>query len=154
MKTSTRALVLITALIALLIIGGVRRVQAPTHASAATTTPAITKPAAEPQPKAPQLTHAQETWIYALEWCESHGDRGAINPKDRDNTPSYGPFQFKPDTFASLAKRYGIKGELMDYDAQRSIVEHMLLDKTITTKELRERQFPDCIQNKIGNPPR
>lgn len=102
--------------------------------------------------KFPSITHQQDVWINALAWCESHGNEKAINPVDKDNTPSYGEFQFKPQTFATLSKRYGVVGDIMDGKSQRKIVEYMILDKTISNNELRFHQFPDCIQHKIGLP--
>ena len=40
--------------------------------------PAIVEVAPEPVDDAPRLTHAQETWIRALEWCESRGNPEAV----------------------------------------------------------------------------
>ena len=103
------------------------------------------------------LTHAQEVWIYALEWCESNGLPTAINELDLDGTPSYYSFQFKPGTFKSFGKIYlGLEikteSELMEllksYDLQRAIVERMVLDPTTQW----ERQFPGCVR-KLGRPP-
>lgn len=110
----------------------------------------------------PVLTHQQEVYLYALEWCESRGVQTAVNPKDRDGTPSYYSFQFKPDTFKWLVVKYGIlnkqdvdtlekvKEQMADYELQRRIVKHMLFDKTIRW----ENQFPDCVNKKIGRPPK
>jgi len=109
----------------------------------------------------PVLTHQQEVYLYALEWCESRGVKTAVNPKDRDGTPSYYSFQFKPDTFKWLAIKYGVlekteldtleklNNQMADYDNQRLIVKYMILDKS--TKW--ESQFPDCVKRKIGRPP-
>lgn len=47
---------------------------------------------APPVVEMPKLTHQQEVWIYALEFCESRGNTEAINPKDLDGTPSYGAY--------------------------------------------------------------
>ena len=98
-----------------------------------------------------KLTHQQEVWISALEWCESRGKPEAINPKDRDNTPSYGSFQFKPSTLDYYAKIYGIATTtVMDSDVQRRVVEAMVLDgKNINWSQ----QFPDCVLHKVGRPP-
>lgn len=100
----------------------------------------------------PQLSHAQQTWISALEWCESRGVESAINPKDRDGTPSYGSFQFKPSTLIYYAEIYGIPTTtVMDTAVQRKVVEAMVLDgKHINWGQ----QFPDCVKNKVGLPPR
>lgn len=101
-----------------------------------------------------KITHQQEVWLHALEWCESHGNPKAINKVDRDGTPSYGAWQFKPQTFATLSKKYGVVGDIMDEEAQRQVVIGMLLDKSISNDELRYHQFPDCIQRKVGLPQR
>jgi len=106
------------------------------------------------------LSHRQETWRAALEWCESRGDPGAVNPKDRDGTPSYYSFQFKPSTFKSFGERYGIiekgleiqeiKERMKDYQITLKIVEAMILDqKNINW----ENEFPGCVK-KLGRPPK
>jgi hypothetical protein len=106
--------------------------------------------------EAPKLTQQQEVWLSALQWCESRGRDDAINPKDRDGTASYGAFQFKPSTYAYFAKRYGLASttDYMNAVQQREIVSRMLLDKSISDSQLRNQQFPDCIQHKVGLPPR
>lgn len=95
-------------------------------------------------------TPAQEKWLAALVQCESGGNPKAINPKDRDGTPSYGLLQFKPSTFRAFAKAYGITGVLMNADAQRAIVRKMMNDKSVNWLQ----QFPDCVKNHIGFPPK
>lgn len=105
-----------------------------------------------------ELSHAQEIWISALEWCESHGNPDAINPNDNDGTPSYYSYQFKPSTFRGLGEAYGViaKGHtdeeimsLMKETAlQRQIVRDMIKDTSLDIR----RQFPGCIA-KIGMPP-
>lgn len=102
------------------------------------------------------LTPEQHVWVQALRWCESRGNDNAINKVDRDGTPSYGRFQFKPSTYEYLSKRYGLASttDYMNGEQQQTIVEHMLLDPKITDNELRTRQFPDCISRKIGLPAR
>jgi hypothetical protein len=109
-----------------------------------------------------KLTHRQETYITALEYCESSGNPDAINPHDSDGKPSYGAFQFRPSTFKWLSIKYEILTEkdldtdekvmdkIMDRDIQRSIVEEMVLDSSIKF----HKQFPNCVNNKIGQPPR
>lgn len=105
-----------------------------------------------------ELTHAQEIWISALEWCESQGHPEAINEMDRDGTPSYYSYQFKPATFRGFGELYGViaKGHtdeeimtLMKETAlQRQIVRDMIKDNTVDLRT----QFPGCIR-KIGMPP-
>lgn len=95
-------------------------------------------------------TPAQEKWLERLVQCESTGNPAAINPKDRDGTPSYGLLQFKPSTFVYFAERYRIKGTLMDANAQRAIVRKMMNDATVDWLQ----QFPDCVANHIGYPPK
>lgn len=103
----------------------------------------------------PVLTHAQEIWRSALEWCESRGVPTAVNPEDRDGTPSKGGFQFKDGTFRAMVARYGLTAtSTMDYAAQKEIVGWMILDAAITNRELKTQQFPDCISRVIGLPPR
>ena len=111
------------------------------------------------EPQVDPLAHRKEVWLSALEWCESHGNHNAINPKDLDGTASYYSFQFKPQTF----KVYGIKYELLepglenadyfnlmsDYELMRDIVRHMIEDKSVVWSQ----QFPACTQQ-IGLPPR
>lgn len=110
----------------------------------------------------PALTHAQEVWISALEWCESRGKVDAINPKDRDNTPSYYSFQFKPETFLGYGLEYGILPATTTIDSaafteafksweqQRAVVAAMVLHRDEIDWE---QQFPDCVKRKIGMPP-
>lgn len=118
--------------------------------SAATKAPVASAPA-------PSLSHAQKVWLGALEWCESHGDPTAINPEDNDGTPSYGPYQFKPDTLIFFSKKYltifidknNVMEAIMDYSVQRATVEAMVLHR----EDIRwDRQFPGCVK-KLGPPP-
>lgn len=112
--------------------------------------------------KAPeiQLTHAQKVWISALEWCESRGKTTAINKKDRDGTPSYYSFQFKPETFRYRGEKYNvlekglsdeeIREKLKLQELQQKIVENMVAD----AKHINwGNEFPVCVKNKIGRPP-
>lgn len=96
------------------------------------------------------LSHQQTAWLGALEWCESRGNPKAINPKDRDNTPSYGILQFKPSTFSLFATLYGLSSttDYMDPDAQEAIVKQMILQGGIRWNY----QFPACTAM-IGTPP-
>ena len=103
-----------------------------------------------------ELSHEQEVWLGALEWCESSGRVTAVNPKDRDNTPSYGSFQFKPETFKMFSKIYEIdakglleKEALMNHELQKEIVKNMILDKSTKWHQ----QFPDCVK-RLGTPPK
>ena len=103
--------------------------------------------------------HRLETWVSALEWCESAGIKEAINPRDRDGTPSYYSFQFKPSTFRQYAERYQfvelglpdgqIKALMADYELGRRIVKAMVGDNKVNFNN----EFPACIK-KIGMPPR
>ena len=97
------------------------------------------------------LSTEQKAWLGALEWCESRGNPKAINPKDRDNTPSYGLLQFKPSTFEYFAEKYGIattsKG-YMDPDVQEAIVTQMILQGHVDWSW----QFPMCTK-RLGPPP-
>lgn len=108
-------------------------------------------PTAEAATPADILSKPQRVWLGALEWCESRGRVQAVNPKDRDNTPSYGLLQFKPATFNYYAEKYGIattsKG-YMDGGVQELIVEQMIL-KGVDWSQ----QFPDCTK-RLGLPPK
>lgn len=98
----------------------------------------------------PTLSHQQEVWLHALEWCESRGDASAINPRDNDGTPSYGAYQFKPSTLDYYAAMYGVPTTtLMDYETQRAVAEQMVLHRD----EIRwTQQFPACVR-RLGPPP-
>lgn len=105
------------------------------------------------------LTHEQEVWLHALEWCESRGIQTAINPKDLDGTPSYYSFQFKPSTFKMYGVKYGVFSRLItdekiteklsDYKLQKKIVSLMIGDEKVNWR----REFPDCVR-KLGFPPK
>lgn len=109
------------------------------------------------------LSHAQRVWLGALEWCESKGNGEAINKVDRDGTPSYYWYQFKPGTFRGFAEKYGLieKGKtdaeiavlMKSYELTNAMMEQMILDPTITAKTWRYQLFPGCTE-KLGTPPR
>ena len=106
------------------------------------------------------LIHRQEVWISALEWHESKGRNSALNPKDRDGTPSYSNFQWKPSTFINYGKKYGLIPKektvadfpelVKDYELQRNIVRNMIKDPDVKWYN----EFPDVTKNKIGLPPK
>lgn len=116
----------------------------------------------KPKPTLEQLDleHRQETWISALEWCESRGRNDALNKVDRDGTPSYSNFQWKPGTLLYYGKMYkyiatttsitSIPELLKDYELQRNVVRSMVKDPGINWYQ----QFPDCVKLKVGLPPR
>lgn len=178
MTYSKKAVLLLLALVVLLTLGWAQRVQSERTAGAisATSTEAVLAdqelvpdelepekvqrvyPTDEARREASRASYAkvaaegtddQEEWLLALEWCESRGRPEAINPVDRDGTPSNGLLQFKDTTFAFFSKAYGIPGEMMDPDAQRAIVRRMMSDPSIRW----EMQFPDCVELHIGKPP-
>lgn len=106
-----------------------------------------------------ELPHRQEAWVHALEWCESRAKNEAINPEDKDGTPSYYNWQFKPETFRALAEKYGIieKGldnsrimELLkDYELQHKTINAMVTDGK---NQNWEQLFPACVA-RLGRPP-
>jgi hypothetical protein len=111
-------------------------------------------------PAVPKVDRRLEVWLSALEWCESRGIPEAINAKDRDGTPSYYSFQFKPSTFILFGKQYGLitststkdarlDREMRDTELTRAIVRRMARDPEVNMYN----QFPDCISRKIGPPP-
>lgn len=106
-------------------------------------------------PKRDSLTvEAKETeadkLVRFLSNCESQNDPNAKNPKDADGTPSYGRFQFKPDTLYGFAHvEYGIlpdieRTEIMnviyDGDLQEQTLRRMIDDPHVNLR----RQFPHC----------
>ena len=105
-------------------------------------------------------THKQIVYRYALEFCESKGDNEAINSEDRDGTASFYAFQWKPETFKTYALRYKLLPEGLeiqdyqnwanDYDLEAEILNRMLNDKKVKW----DQEFPDCVSNKIGYPPK
>lgn len=106
------------------------------------------------------LDHRLETWLSALEWCESQGNGDAVNPNDLDGTPSYYWYQFKPGTFHGFGIQYGLlasttplegilEREMRDYALTRDIVRHMAEDPKVNLWG----QFPGCMA-KIGAPSR
>lgn len=128
---------------------------------------------AEEEPSKPTLTHRQFVWSYAMEWCESNGRKSAVNEIDRDGTPSYGGYQFKPSTLWYYGKMYEVveppndeelgwivqlpDGSLtseqeayMNYDLQRAVFEQMILHADEIDWYT---QFPDCVR-RYGTPPK
>ena len=113
-------------------------------------------------PKRYVPTHAQNVWLHALEWCESRGKQSAVNPEDRDGTPSYYSFQFKPSTFKAYALRYELL-ELSELDTEEELMAQMSVyenQKAIVTEMLNDQkvrwnnEFPDCTMRKVGMPPK
>lgn len=106
-----------------------------------------------------KINHEQETYIAALEWCESRGVVTAVNPNDLDNTPSYYSWQWKPSTFKYFGVKYKILPEqitdaeatkvMTDYAMQRRVIEQMVLHRDQIEWA---KQFPGCTK-KIGFPP-
>jgi len=91
----------------------------------------------------------QEAWLNRLIQCESGGKASAINPLDKDGTPSYGLLQFKPSTFTGYRRQYGLpEAELMDPEAQKETVRHMMQDQYVDWNQ----QFPACVR-RLGAPP-
>lgn len=102
------------------------------------------------EPALAVLTHPQEVWVSVLEWCESRGVKTAINPMDRDGTPSYYSFQFKPATFEYYREKYGLpEADISDYNTQKEIVRRMIGDPDVQWNQ----EFPDCVR-KHGLPPK
>ncbi len=97
------------------------------------------------------LTNRQRAWFYALMWCESKANPNALNPKDLDNTPSYGLFQFKPGTFRGYMKEYklGTSTNYKDPGLQSKIVEQMIYRGGVNFNQ----QFPACTK-RLGYPPK
>lgn len=100
----------------------------------------------------PEPPYSQQKFLDALIRCESGGNPNAINPKDRDGTPSLGVLQFKPSTLYYFAHvKYKIlpdieEEEIMnlifDPDLQIRVAKLMILDPQVDLS----RQFPDCYR--------
>lgn len=76
---------------------------------------------------------------------------GAINPRDSDGTPSYGAFQFKPQSFDYFGGLFDVSTSsgVMNYGTQRAIIEAMLEHRN---EIVWSKQFPACVA-KLGAPP-
>jgi hypothetical protein len=98
----------------------------------------------------PHLSPAQIIWLARLMQCESGLKANAVNPKDLDNTPSYGLLQFKPGTFNAAVKEFGLSTttSYMDPEVQVAIVEQWILRGGVNWRH----QFPGCT-TKLGLPP-
>lgn len=154
MTKSKKAIILTIALALLLTFGWAQRaggiqetIQSPEEAPVTQATTTEETPKKKPTVQ-PILATDRAAWLADLIQCESNGRPEAVNPKDRDGTPSYGLLQFKPSTFEMFSKAYGIEGELMDPEAQKAIVIRMMDDKSVVW----ENQFPACVR-KLGRPP-
>lgn len=107
-------------------------------------------------------TEKELVWRYVLEWCESRGNNNAINPNDLDNTPSYGVFQFKPETLKHYLYRYEIispeildtfeTADFINLSFDREIM-YEVLNRMIGEKDKInwKKEFPYCVE-KFGKP--
>lgn len=106
------------------------------------------------------LTARQRAWIGALEWCESRGGGlDTINWHDKDGTPSYYWFQFKPATFKAYGEKYklipegltlgGIMLAMEEHETMLRIVATMVTDPEVKWAN----EFPGCYA-KLGVPPK
>lgn len=105
-------------------------------------------------------THKQLVWRFVLEWCESRGcGIDAINPKDKDGTPSYYHYQFKPGTLKYYAVKYQLLPndlEMIDYlnwsgdwELTSEILNRMMNDPDVVWTQ----EFPGCVKL-YGFPPK
>lgn len=114
-------------------------------------------PAIAPEDKQPLLEVIVEEKVYDaftrfMIACESGGDPNAINPKDLDNTPSYGIVQFKPSTLYYYAhekykllpdiEREEIMNVIFDADVQIQTFEKMRSDPDVNWYQ----EFPTCYR--------
>ena len=53
---------------------------------------------------------AQTPWLEQLAKCESGINEKAVNPKDSDNLPAYGLFQYKTGTWEYFQEEMGVSG--------------------------------------------
>ena len=84
--------------------------------------------------------------------CESGGNPDAINPMDRDGTPSLGLVQFKPSTLYEEGRRYKIFADIepneiqniiFDPSIQIAVVSRMIEERG-TQRSFWLQQFPGC----------
>jgi hypothetical protein len=84
--------------------------------------------------------------------CESSSLDSAINPKDLDNTASYGRYQMKPGTMLEWGIEYKfltniepteIMNLIMDGELQEAILIKVLEDNW-KSRDFWEHQFPAC----------
>ena len=103
-----------------------------------------------------ETRHSKQDFIDFLIQCESGGNDKAINPRDRDGSPSWGLLQFKPDTLYKYVKRYSIlpsieSQEIMnvifDGELQVRVLKEMLEDPAVDWY----REFPDCYRRWIAS---
>lgn len=99
----------------------------------------------------PVLAQEVEQKIDRLAICESGGKASAINPVDRDGTPSNGKYQFKRDTWKLYVKRYGLwewqtwseekwEETLFSGFHQDVVVRLMFVDSAVNL----QNEFPAC----------
>lgn len=85
--------------------------------------------------------------------CESSNNPNAINPCDKDFTPSYGCLQFKPNTLKGYAKKYNLADTsqwsyedainwTFDCEFETKIFLIMLDDEKVDFTN----EFPDCFR--------
>ena len=117
----------------------------------------IGKASAEaPQPTPEEKYNlALDTWLGKLAMCESTNNPNAVNPKDSDNLPAYGKYQYKLGTFLGLSKKYNVYPELTidlvhkyAMDGEKS---YHLTKVAISTNPKEANQW-GCTR-KIGKPP-
>lgn len=98
----------------------------------------------------PSLSPAQIIWLAKLMNCESHINKDAVNPVDRDGTASLGILQFKQGTFDGAMADYGLIGTIHDGVTQVEIVSNWILEEPGDVDW--SWQFPACVE-KLGWPP-
>ena len=117
----------------------------------------IGKASAEaPQPTPEEKYNlALDIWLGKLAMCESTNNPNAVNPKDSDNLPAYGKYQYKLGTFLGLSKKYNVYPELTidlvhkyAMDGEKS---YHLTKVAISTTPKEANQW-GCTR-KIGKPP-
>lgn len=175
MKRSTIVAALIVslgiALISLIVPLGITGLFSPSEESAPTVA-TTTEPVVEVEPERPipescmrfqagsamLLTEEQCKWMYQLALCESGDNPIAVNQMDRDGTPSYGLFQFKPPTLILFSQWLTIhidQSNVMSAIYDRSVQEAAVAEMLLHYDQVNWRQqFPDCINKYIGMPPR
>ena len=99
------------------------------------------------------IKYFHEEWRMSMRLCESSDNPVAINPNDLDGTPSYGLYQYKPDTFKGYVIKYNLfdwknwdkadwENALMSRWHQEEVMTKMIPDLDVVW----ETEFPDCTK--------
>lgn len=114
--------------------------------------------------QAPDLTPyekydaAMDIWLNKVVELESEGDCKIVNPKDSDNKPAFGSFQYKLTTVISLSKKYDVYPNVTAdtaYTIAMDCEKSRHLTKTVMQKTPQEfNQWGGRTKREAGFPPK